>query len=253
MKAVLTIAGSDSGGGAGIQADLKTFEAFGVFGTSAVTVLTAQNTRGVYGIFPVSAEFVIAQAKAVLKDFEISAIKLGMLFNREIIEAIGGLLDELKGRIPVVLDPVAVSRAGSVLLEPDAEAALKTLFERCTVATPNRYEFKRLIGGGDFKTAGQAFVDRFGCALVAKNRQEAGSSTDWLFQPRAEPLPFTTPLASNENTHGTGCTFAAALTALLALGKPLDRAVKEAKNYVYEAITRAPNLGQGNGPVRHRF
>ncbi len=253
MKAVLTIGGSDSGGGAGIQADLKTFEAFGVFGTSALTVLTAQNTTGVQDLHPVPASFVQAQIASVLSDFPIAAIKLGMLFRAEIIEAVEAVVRDLKGSIPVVLDPVAISRAGSALLDPAGEAALRRLFTLATVATPNRHEFARFIGPEPFGASAQAFVEANGCAVVAKNRREADGCSDWLFQPGQSPERFDSPIASEANTHGTGCTFAAALTAQLALGARLSEGVRAAKAYLYEAIRRAPGLGSSNGPIAHRL
>ncbi len=195
--------------------------------------------------------FVKAQIEAVLDDFPIAAIKLGMLFSAPIIQSVMAILKALEGRIPVVLDPVAISRAGSVLLDPQAREALLALFGYATVATPNAHEFEHFIGQGPFIEAAQAFVQQHPCAIVAKNRQEENRSTDWLFRRDHAPLPVTTPIAPVENTHGTGCTFAAALTALLALGHPIEEATKEAKAYVYAAINRAPGLGRGNGPIGH--
>ena len=144
MKVVLSIAGSDSSGGAGIQADLKTFEAFGLFGTTAITVLTAQNTTGVQEIFPINASFVKQQIASIFEDFEVSAIKIGMLFNKEIIQAVGDVIKDLK--IPIVLDPVCISKAGSPLLEEDAIEAMKTLFEHVTLITPNQHEAYEFFG-----------------------------------------------------------------------------------------------------------
>lgn len=254
MRVVVSIAGSDSGGGAGIQADIKTFEYFGCFGMSVLTVLTAQNTLGVSGIYEVTPDFVESQFRAVEDDFEIGAVKIGMLFSKEIIECVGELIARLK--CPIVLDPVAVSNAGSKLLKNDAIDALKRLFKTATVITPNRYELELFMG--EAICAGYIYkncfdiVKKLGCAVVAKNYEDEGMSTDFLLQ-TSGLSKYQTRKLDTKNTHGTGCTFSSALASNLALGKSLEKSVEIAKNYVHEAITHAPNIGHGGGPIKHNL
>lgn len=253
MKVVLTIAGSDSSGGAGIQADLKTFEAFGVFGTSAVTVLTAQNTTGVQGIYPVSSEFIIKQIESVMSDFKISAIKIGMLFNKEIIQSVGKVIENL--RIPIVFDPVCISKAGAKLLEDDAIEELKKLFAYATVLTPNQYEAKELFGYefGDSESLQKVF--ECPTKVIVKTHKiqmnESFKSVDMLFDKR-EKSTFVTDFIDSDALHGTGCSYSSAIAANLALGKSLEESIMIAKEFIYMAILHAPNIGKGKGPINHK-
>lgn len=253
MKVVLTIAGSDSSGGAGIQADLKTFEAFGVFGCSALTVLTAQNTKGVSAIQEVPATFVKEQIKAVLKDFEVSAIKIGMLFSNEIIDVVRECIKNLD--IPIVFDPVFISKAGSKLLNDDAIENLKTLFDYVDIITPNLFEAKELFDYDILDENSIKKIHELPCKVVIKNdkitKDDEILSLDTLFDKEDKKL-FFTKLIDTTNTHGTGCSFSSAIAANIALGKPLDEAIKTAKDFIYYAVKNAPHIGHGMGPISHK-
>jgi len=250
MKVVLTIAGSDSSGGAGIQADLKTFEAFGVFGTSALTVLTAQNTKGVTDVSPVAVEFLKAQLDAIEDDFEISAVKIGMLFSNEIIDLVREFIKDLK--IPIVFDPVFISKAGSKLLNDDAIENMKSILPYATVATPNLFEAKGMFG---YEPSADTKQITSPCAVVVKNHivqtAEVKESVDTLIV-ADEKINFTSPYIDTNNTHGTGCSFSSAIAANLALGKSLQESVEVSKDFIYKAIVNAPNLGHGKGPIAHK-
>jgi len=254
MKVVLSIAGSDPSGGAGIQADLKTFEAFGVFGTSAITVLTAQNTKGVYAIESLPASFVKAQIAAVLDDFEVSAIKIGMLYSKEIIEVVKAMIETLDG-IPIVLDPVFISKAGSPLLEEDAVEALKTLFPYATVITPNLFEAKELFGYVSSDTDSLKRVFECPTPVLVKNHtledSDQRTSIDQLFFGRTKHL-FASRSVETSNLHGTGCSYSSAIAANLALGHPLEKAIDIAKRFITEALIHAPDIGHGPGPINHK-
>jgi len=253
MKVVLSIAGSDSSGGAGIQADLKTFEAFGVFGASAITVLTAQNTSGVTDIQSVPAEFVSAQIKAVMDDFDVAAIKVGMLYSIEIIEAVKASIADCK--IPVVLDPVFISKAGSPLLQDDAIEKMKELFVHATVITPNRFEAKALFGYSNDDS--DALVDMKGSKtpVLVKNHvvEVSGKkmSSDKLYLGN-ETRIFETEYIETKNLHGTGCSYSSAIAANLALGKTLEESVETAKRFITQALIHAPAIGHGPGPINHK-
>lgn len=253
MKIVLTIAGSDSSGGAGIQADLKTFEAFGVFGTSALTVLTAQNTTGVTDISPISAEFLKAQLDAVKDDFEISAIKIGMLFSNEIIDVVREFVKDLK--IPIVFDPVFISKAGSKLLNDDAIENMKSILPYATVTTPNLFEAKEMFGYEVQKHEVLESKLDSPCPVVIKNNivemNDMKTSVDSLIVNK-ERYYFISPYEETDNTHGTGCSFSSAIAANLALGKSLKESVEISKKFIYKAIVNAPNIGHGKGPIAHK-
>ncbi|MDX2062275.1 MAG: bifunctional hydroxymethylpyrimidine kinase/phosphomethylpyrimidine kinase [Bacteroidia bacterium] len=255
---VMTIAGSDSGGGAGIQADLKTFAAFGVYGTSVITALTAQNTQGVLGIHPVPAAFVGQQYQALVADFDIRAIKVGMLGTQALVETVAELLREVT--CPRIVDPVLVSTSGHRLLEPAAENALKTqLLPLATLITPNTDELACLTG---LPVASEADLLAATSAAVALAPQAAWlfkgghlasptTVTDYLYH-QGNLTPFQGPRVATTATHGTGCTLAAALTAQLAVGVPLAHAVEQAKAYLVAALEAAPaNVGTGQGPLWH--
>ena len=253
MKVVLTIAGSDSSGGAGIQADIKTFEAFGVFGTSVLTVLTAQNTKGVEGIFPVDPSFVKAQLNSVFDDFDVAAVKIGMLFSNEVIEAVRDFIKELK--IPVVFDPVFISKAGSSLLSDDSVQSLKELLQYCTVTTPNLYEAKKLFNYEPFSNSSLIYIQNSPCPVVVKNHQlmieNEKKSVDILYMDDNKLL-FDTPFLESNNTHGTGCSYSSAISANLALGYTLKESITISKKFIYHAIKNAPQIGHGKGPVSHK-
>ncbi|MEM1276082.1 MAG: bifunctional hydroxymethylpyrimidine kinase/phosphomethylpyrimidine kinase [Pseudomonadota bacterium] len=255
----LTIAGSDSGGGAGIQADLKAFSALGVYGASVITALTAQNTRAVTAVEGVSPKMIRAQIDAVFDDLPVSAVKIGMLAVPEIIEAVAdGLSDHT---IPVVLDPVMVAKSGAVLLEPEAISALvERLVPLARVVTPNLPEAAQILGTTSagsvsaMQTQGEALLAKGAQAVLMKggHGQEA-VCTDLLIQPGADPLSFTSDRIETQNTHGTGCTLSSAIAAGLAKGETLERAVGTAHTYLNRAILAADQLqiGSGHGPVHH--
>lgn len=254
----LTIAGSDSGGGAGIQADLKTFSALGVYGASVVTVITAQNTRGVTAVEEVSPRLVGAQLDAVLDDLRVGAIKIGMLFSAPIIWSVA---ERLAGDVPVVLDPVMVAKSGDPLLQDEAVAALaETLLTRATLLTPNIPEAARLLqtepahGVDEMTRQGEALVARgVGAVLMKGGHGEGATCTDVLVRPGAEPVRLSAPRLVTRNTHGTGCTLSAAIAAGLAKGLELEAAVRGAHGYLNAAIRAAERLsvGGGHGPVHH--
>jgi hydroxymethylpyrimidine/phosphomethylpyrimidine kinase len=256
---VLTIAGSDSGGGAGIQADLKTFAALGTYGASVITALTAQNTQTVSAIHEVPPEFVTAQLDAVLEDIEIAAVKIGMLSSPAIIEAVAAGLRRHRPS-HVVVDPVMVAKSGDRLLREDAVSALKErLLPLATVITPNLPEAAVLLGTAPARDeAGMieaaAALRGLGPAavLLKGGHMEHEDSIDVL-DDGEEPLTLVAPRIATRNTHGTGCTLSSAIAALLARGLPLRRALREAKTYVTEALRAADRLdvGHGHGPVHH--
>jgi hydroxymethylpyrimidine/phosphomethylpyrimidine kinase len=250
MKVVLSIAGSDSSGGAGIQADLKTFEAFETFGTSAITVLTAQNTQGVTDIQPLQPEFVKAQIQAVLADFDVAAIKIGMLFNAEIISMLKEIIQDLA--IPIVLDPVFISKAGSPLLQDEAVDKMKELFEYATVITPNQYEAKALF---DYDVSNETEMrsHQFKSPVLVKNHHDLGKgvSVDKLFIGE-HVIDFESPLINTKNLHGTGCSFSSAIAANLALGYNLQDSIRSAKSFISKALEHAPSIGYGPGPINHK-
>lgn len=253
MKVVLTIAGSDSSGGAGIQADLKTFEAFGVFGCSAITVLTAQNTTGVSEIATISPAFVKAQIKSVLDDFEVNAIKIGMLYSVETIQAVYEAIQNLN--IPIVLDPVFISKVGSPLLQNDAIAAIKLLFPYATLITPNQFEAKELFGYIYGDTPSLDVLHSLNTPVLIKNEvlemNGVKLSVDQLFYKHTKRV-FQSQYVKTTNLHGTGCSYSSAIAANLALGKTLEEAIEIAKAFITQAIKNAPHIGHGAGPINHK-
>lgn len=253
MRTALTIAGSDSGGGAGIQADLRTFHAHGVFGTSAITAVTAQNTLGVRAVQALDAGIVTAQIDAVAEDFIVSATKIGMLANAAIIRAVAAALDRHRLQ-PVVLDPVMVAKGGDALLAADAVAALRDeLISRATIITPNLPEAEALTGltittMAGMRQAAAALLGAGARAVVIKGGHLDGPAID-LFVDANSSEELSAPRLDTKHTHGTGCTFASAIAARLALGDGLLPAVRAAKAYVHRAIELAPGLGHGHGPL----
>ncbi len=253
----LTIAGSDSGAGAGIQADLKTFAALGVYGTSVITAITAQNTRGVTAIHELSAEIVAAQIDAVVSDIPPAAVKTGMLAGAAIIEVVARKVEEHS--LPnLVVDPVMVAKSGDRLLRDDAVAALRDrLLPLATVVTPNLPEAEALVGrplksDEDIRDAAREIVAAGARAVVMKggHRADAARAVDLLYDGR-QFHEFVAPRVETTSTHGTGCTFASAIAAFLARGELLPQAVRLAKEYLTEALRHAYPIGSGRGPVHH--
>lgn len=258
---VLTIAGSDSSGGAGIQADLKTMSAIGVFGTSAITAITAQNTCEVRAIQGIDPSIVRQQIEAVLDDLPCRTVKLGMLYARPTIEAIADCLAHYR-LDHIVLDPVMVSTSGCRLIEEEAIEAVKLLLlPRATLVTPNIPETEILSGlpvtnEREMEQAAQRLF-RIGCraVLIKGGHLEGTESYDLLFTPHADPVRYTSPRVATRNTHGTGCTFSSAIASYLALGRTLPDAVAAAKHYLTQALRAGADvtIGHGHGAVNHLF
>jgi len=251
----LTIAGSDSGGGAGIQADLKTFHAFGVFGTSALTAVTAQNTLGVTAVHPIPLDVVRAQIEAVVVDLPPRAFKTGMLATAELVVEVARNV-RAHGLSNYVLDPVMVATSGDRLLDADAEVSLAgELLPLATLVTPNLHEAailaqRRVETLEDMRAAARALVERGAGAALVKGGHLEGEAVDLLWDGREERL-WRKKRLDTRHTHGTGCTLSAAAAAGLARGLPLAYAVGRAVEYVGRAIATAPELGGGHGPVNH--
>ncbi len=252
----LTIAGSDSGGGAGIQADLKTFAAFECFGTSAVVAVTVQNTLGVRAVHPVPAGIVSGQLEALADDLPPDACKTGMLATRELVLLVAGAIERF-GWSRYVLDPVMVASSGDALLAPDAIDAIRTaLIPLTACVTPNLDEAELLVGfpvrdPDAMIRAGQALVALGAGAALIKGGHLPGAELVDILVTATEVLPFRHPRIETRAAHGTGCTLSAAITAGLAAGLPLPRAVSTAQRYLQAAILAAPPLGQGFGPLWH--
>ena len=255
----LTIAGSDSGGGAGLQGDLKTFSALEVYGACVVTALTAQNTAGVAAIHDVPADFVAAQMDAVFSDLQVGAVKIGMLSQPAVIHAVAAGLDRWR-QTKVVLDPVMVASSGEELLAPDAIEVLKrVLIPRALVLTPNLPEAAALLGMAvaeseeDMRAQAQRLLALGANAVVIKGGHAEGRDSVDLLVDRNGAVALPLARIASRNTHGTGCAFSAAIAAGLAQGMELDEATRSAKRYVHAAIAAADTLeiGSGSGPVHH--
>ena len=256
-RTALTIAGSDSGGGAGIQADLKTFAAFGVYGASAITAVTAQNTVTVTEVLAMPPAMVVAQIDAVAQDLPVHAVKIGMLATADIATAVAQTLARL--RLPhVVLDTVMVAKGGARLLDDAAVATIRDrLFPIAEVVTANGPEATALTGlavttVADARRAAARLVALGAAAAIVKGGHLEGPAVDVLHDGR-DLTEFSADRIDTPHTHGTGCTFASAIAACLALGDPLIDATRRAKDYVTEAIRHAPGLGHGHGPLGHFF
>jgi hydroxymethylpyrimidine/phosphomethylpyrimidine kinase len=253
----LTIAGSDSGAGAGIQADLKTFSALGVYGTSALTAVTAQNTLGVTKIAALAPSMVAAQIDAVIADIGAQALKTGMLANASIIEVVARKIEEY-GLGNVVVDPVMVATSGDLLLRKNAVAALRSrLIPLATIATPNIPEAEALTGlslrgADDFAEAARRIIAMGAQNVVIKGGHRQGQAVDLYYDGRRFRA-LHAPRIRTKNTHGTGCTFSAAIAAYLARGEKIEAAVVLAKKYITRAIAKAFPLGSGHGPVNHFY
>jgi hydroxymethylpyrimidine/phosphomethylpyrimidine kinase len=254
---VLIVAGSDSGGGAGIQADIKTVTALDGYAATAITALTAQNTQGVFGVLPVKADFVRQQIDLVLDDIGADAIKTGMLYDESIINALADVLEEQDEPIKLVVDPVMLAKGGAPLIDPTAVAALKRrIINLATIITPNLLEAERLAGMTirtveDMEHAATALLT-LGCeaALVTGGHLESQALTDVLATSRGVQR-FRSQRIATKHTHGTGCTLASAIATGLAQGMETEAAVDRARAYVRRAIETAPGFGFGHGPVNH--
>ena len=277
LPPVLTVAGSDSSGGAGIQADLKTMMANGVFGMSAITSLTAQNTTGVRDVQNAEPRVLAEQVDAVFEDIPPMAVKIGMVSSADLIETIAERLSAHQAR-NIVLDPVMVATSGAKLIDDDAVAALTSkLFPLATVITPNMPETEalleqalqerssaddapaaRLLSAGirteaDMEMAGRTLAEHFGCAVLVKGGHGVKDANDVLVEPDGTATWFTSPRIDNPNTHGTGCTLSSAIASHLALGETLPQAVRSAKDYLTGALAEQLDLGHGSGPMDHAW
>ncbi len=252
---VLIVAGSDSGGGAGIQADIKTVTALGGYAMTAVTALTAQNTQGVFGVVGIEPDFIVQQMRLVLEDIGADVIKTGMLHNSVVIEAVCEVVEEY--RLPLVADPVMYAKGGHALLEPEAMSSLRTrLVPLATVLTPNLPEAAALIGTEietveDMQAAAQAFGHLGATAVLLKGGHLSGDILTDILYSDAGTRRWDNTRIDTPNTHGTGCTLASAVATGLAQGIALADAVDRARAYVRDAILAAPGYGQGHGPLGH--
>lgn len=255
MRTALTIAGSDSGGGAGIQADLKTFTVFGVYGMSVITAVTAQNTRSVSSVQAITPDMVTEQLRMVFADFPVHAAKTGMLFSAAVVEATAAFL-EMHPAVPLVVDPVMVSTSGSALLAEDAVTTMRSrLFPLADLVTPNLQEAEALTGvtisAPEHMELAARRIAESGCrGVLIKGGHLDAEARDLLLW-NDELMTFSKPRLGTTSTHGTGCTLSAAVTAGLAGGCSLPEAVRRAKEFVHRAMENGLTLGDGNGPLNH--
>ena len=257
MKTALTIAGSDSSGGAGIQADIKTMTANGVYAMSAITALTAQNTTGVYGILEVTPEFLANQLDCIFTDIRPDAVKTGMVSSSALIEVIAQKLTQYKAK-NLVIDPVMVATSGAKLISDEAIETLKgKLLGLATLITPNIPEAQVLSGmdirtAEDMERAAKAIYEAYGCAVLCKGGHQLNDANDLLYSKEGARWYHGRRIA-NPNTHGTGCTLSSAIASNLAKGYSLDEAVERAKAYISGALAAMLDLGKGSGPMNHMF
>ena len=257
MNTALTIAGSDSCGGAGIQADIKTMTANGVYAMSAITALTAQNTTGVSDIYEVSPEFLQAQLKAIFEDITPDAVKIGMVSSSDLIKTIAKSLKEYNGK-NIVLDPVMVATSGAKLISDDAISTLKEyLIPLATVITPNIPEAEVLSemeihNEEEMIKAAAVISEKYDCAVLCKGGHSINDANDLLYR-NGEYKWFYGKRINNPNTHGTGCTLSSAIASNLAKGRALDTSVEKAKEYISGALSAMLDLGKGSGPMNHAF
>ena len=258
MYTALTIAGSDSSGGAGIQADIKTMTANGVYAMSAITALTAQNTTGVTDIMEVTPEFLAEELDRIFTDIYPDAVKTGMVSSSALIETIADKLTAYHTR-NIVVDPVMVATSGAKLISDDAIGTLKTkLLPLATVITPNIPEAEVLSGmeiktEADMEKAAEIICKTFGCAVLLKGGHQLNDANDLLWQKDKEPVWFHGKRIDNPNTHGTGCTLSSAIASNLAKGRSLETSVQYAKNYISGALAAMLDLGKGSGPMTPAF
>jgi hydroxymethylpyrimidine/phosphomethylpyrimidine kinase len=254
---ILAIAGSDSSGGAGIQADIKTVTMLGGYAMTAITAITAQNTVGVQGIAPIAAEMVARQIASCVADIGVDAVKIGMLHDAQVIAAVAAALEAVQ--VPVVLDPVMIATSGAALIDPDAVAAMRRLlFPLATLITPNLPELAALAGRSFDGTeamiaAAEELSETSGAAVLAKGGHGSGETiTDVLIVPGEAPLAFEHARIDSVHTHGTGCTLSSAIATFLGRGETLAEAVGQARQFVFAAIAAAPGYGAGHGPLGHQ-
>ncbi len=258
---ILSIAGSDSSGGAGIQADIKTITMLGGYAMTAVTAITAQNSVGVQGIAPIAPEMVAQQIASCITDIEVDAVKIGMLHDAAVIAAVAEALEGVEA--PIVLDPVMIATSGAALIAPDAVAAMRELlFPKAELITPNLPELVALIGRPlastqDLIDAAGELSEATGAAVLAKGGHMVGEDsadhiTDVLFVPGQRAAAFGHARIDTLHTHGTGCTLSSAIATLLGHGQPLEHAVRLGRQFVYQAIKAAPGYGAGHGPLGHQ-
>lgn len=257
MYKILTIAGSDSSGGAGIQADIKTITAHGMYAMSAITALTAQNTTGVYGVLESTGEFLANQMDCIFKDIFPDAVKIGMVSDTELIETIADRLKKYNAK-NIVLDTVMVATSGSPLLKEDAVSALVTKLIPCAdIITPNIPEAEVLSGRSitsleDMKGAAEELYKKYGCAVLIKGGHSCEEATDVLRSKEGMHI-FKGERIDTANSHGTGCTLSSAIACNIAAGNSLEQSVRNAKEYLTGALKYGLNLGKGNGPVNHCY
>lgn len=258
MGRVLVVAGSDSGGGAGIQADIKAITALGGYAATALTALTAQNTLGVFGVLPIDPAFVAQQMETVLTDIGADAIKTGMLHSEAIIETVASVARRYASGVPLVVDPVMVAKGGAPLLEPGAQRALlELLVPMCALITPNAPEAELLTGTrirslADMHRAADVLLAKGAAAVLVKGGHVPGPSViDVLRTVDGAAHEFVSDRIETRSTHGTGCTLASAIAAGVAEGLTLHAAVERARDYVTQAIRTAPGIGNGHGPLNH--
>jgi hydroxymethylpyrimidine/phosphomethylpyrimidine kinase len=254
---ILAIAGSDSSGGAGIQADIKTITMLGGYAMTAITAITAQNTLGVQGIAGIAPDMVARQITSCVDDIGVDAVKIGMLAAPDVIAAVAGALEGLA--VPIVLDPVMIATSGAVLVGPEAVAVLRgQLFPHATLLTPNLPELAHLAGRplptrAAMVAAAQELAEASGAAVLAKGgHADSERITDVLIVPGEAPRAFDHTRIITRHTHGTGCTLSSAIATLLGRGLPLAEAAGEARRFVHAAITAAPGYGAGSGPLGHQ-
>ena len=258
MRTAVTIAGSDSSGGAGIQADIKTMMANGVYAMSAITALTAQNTTGVTGILNATPEFLGQELDCIFTDIFPDAVKIGMVSEKELICVIAEKLKHYQAK-NIVVDPVMVATSGARLISEDAISTLKNrLLPLATVITPNIPEAEVLSEmeiktEADMEKAAELICNTLGCAVLLKGGHKLNDANDLLFQKGKEPVWFQGKRINNPNTHGTGCTLSSAIASNLAKGRDLETSVQYAKNYISGALAAMLDLGKGSGPMNHAF
>lgn len=252
---ILIVAGSDSSGGAGIQADIKTVTMLGGYAMTAVTALTAQNTQGVRDVAPSSPDFVRAQIAACVEDIGVDAVKIGMLGGAAIASAVAEEMDKLA--VPIVFDPVMVATSGAALADEGTIAAFARLMELATVTTPNLPELAALTGMSPGNSvavaeAAQVLRDRHGCAVLAKGGHGTGDRLQDILVTEDKAASFDDERIDTRHTHGTGCTLSSAIATLLGHGQSLEHAVRLGRQFTRKAILAAPGFGKGNGPLGHQ-
>jgi hydroxymethylpyrimidine/phosphomethylpyrimidine kinase len=254
---VLIVAGSDSGGGAGIQADLKTVTSLGAFGATAITALTAQNTQGVFGVLPIAPDFIAQQMEVVLSDIGADAIKTGMLHSAAVIDIVASVVERIARGVPLVIDPVMVAKGGAALLLPEArEALVNRLLPLATLITPNLPEAEVLLGHtidnvDGMRRAAERLLTMGPAAVLVKGGHLAGPRVVDVLLTRDGEHVFEDERIATRSTHGTGCTLASAIAAGIAQGLDLVAATARARKYLRLAILQAPGFGQGHGPLNH--